>query len=516
MPDAEGKRRLALGTAGHVDHGKSALIAALTGIGMDRLDRLAEERRRGITIELGYADLELNDGRRLSVIDVPGHERLVRTMVSGATGIDLFLMVVAADDGVMPQTVEHAAVMHALGLSRGVAAISKSDLSDDAKLSRVEAEVRSLFPTLPIVRTSVTAPFGLDELRGRLASVADAVDAVDAGKATGPPVLHVDRVFSLPGAGTVATGTLRCGTLETGQRLQVLPRGTRARVRSLEVHGEPVERAGPRRRVAAALSGVRRDDVRRGDVLAAPEARLAASYRLDVDLGSASAAAGLDRTRLEVHAGTRHAPARLVALGDGLAQLRLEAPLIAMAGDRVVLRAIAPPDTVGGATVLDPAPRRHGPGAATERLLAVRDGRPPPAEEARRPRPERRPAPQVGPVELAVLALLDSYGDAPPSSALLAERLRSDRARVDTALIRLVEAGRVTRVAKDVYYPSERLAGLSERVVALAADSGALSLAQVRDRLGTSRKYAQALLEHLDSAGVTVRHGDVHVVRRRG
>ncbi len=515
LADPSGKRRLTVGTAGHVDHGKTSLVAALSGAEEERLDRLAEERSRGISIALGYAELTLPDSRRLSVVDVPGHERLVRTMVSGATGMDLFLLAVAADDGVMPQTREHVRVLQALGIHAGVVAITKADLVPEADVDRVEAAVRAELPGVRSVRTSTVAGTGLDELRARLTEVADGLDATAAEDGTEtPPVLHIDRVFSLPGAGTVVTGTLRTGTVEAGQRLEVIPSGLTARVRSIEVHDQRVQAAGPRRRVAVALSGVKRAEVRRGEVLAAPGSGLAASYRLDVSLDPAGLAADLSGARIQVHAGTRDAPARLVDLGVGLAQLRLEAPLIAAEGDRVVLRSISPPDTLGGATVLDPAPRRHGTGAEIERLLALRDGRPPPPAAEPSPVPEPEKPVVLDRATLVVLALLDSYGDAPPSSALLAERLGVGRERVDAALAKLVAAGRVTRVAKDVHYEAERVAALRERLIALAGEDGTLTVAQVRDELGSSRKYAQALLEHLDAVGATIRHGDAHVLRR--
>src|SRR5215217_2047549 len=239
---------LTLGTAGHIDHGKTALIGALTG---RDTDRLPEERRRGISIELGYAPLELPSGRRLSVVDVPGHERFVRTMVAGATGTDLFLMVVAADDGVMPQTREHAAVLRALGVSRGVVAVTKADLADPAPAG---GEAAALLPGAPVVACSARTGAGLDGLLAAL----DAVAASLPGRAGtgGPPVLHVDRAFSVRGAGTVVTGTLWSGAVARGDTLVVRPGDRRARIRAVHVHDEPVERAAAGQRVALNLTGV--------------------------------------------------------------------------------------------------------------------------------------------------------------------------------------------------------------------------------------------------------------------
>src|SRR5215203_2501794 len=251
---------LTVGTAGHVDHGKTTLVQALTG---RDTDRLKEEKERGISIELGYAPLELPSGRRVSVVDVPGHERFVRTMVAGATGIDLFLMVVAADDGVMPQTREHAAVLAALGLRSGVVAVTKADLADPA---RAAAEAAELFPGAEVVPVAAPSGEGLDELRAALDRVASGLPARASG---GALRLHVDRSFTIRGAGTVVTGTLWEGTAARGDEVRILPAGTAARIRSVQVHDEPRERAEAGQRVALNLAGVARDEVARGDVVVA-------------------------------------------------------------------------------------------------------------------------------------------------------------------------------------------------------------------------------------------------------
>src|SRR5690349_17897222 len=372
---------LTLGTAGHVDHGKTALIRALTGVDTDRLP---EERARGLTIVLGYAPLVLPSGRRVSVVDVPGHERFVRTMVAGATGIDFFLMVVAADDGVMPQTREHAAVLAALGVERGVVAITKSDLADPAA---AEVQAAQLFGGVgrrasgvgeglpPMVPVSARSGSGLDDLRFALDRVAASLPgrSADGGSAR----LHVDRVFTVKGAGTVVTGTLWSGSIARGDALTVLPAGRRARVRGVEVHDEAAARAPAGQRVAVNLVGVGRDEVARGDVLAGPDAGLAPSFRLDAELHFAPDRRPEHGDRVQVHHGTRDAPARLGELGGRFWQLRLEQPLVPAAGDRLVLRSIAPPDTLGGGVVLDPAPGRHGPSrAVTARLERLSRGEP--------------------------------------------------------------------------------------------------------------------------------------------
>src|SRR3954447_25604202 len=308
---------LTLGTAGHIDHGKTALVRALTGVDTDRLP---EERARGISIALGYALLPLPSGRRLSVVDVPGHERFVRTMVAGASGIDLYLMVIAADDGVMPQTREHAAVLRGLGVARGVVAVTKADLADP---SRALGEARELLGDVPAVVVSSRTGLGLDELRGALAAVADGVASRAA--TDGPARLHVDRVFSIRGAGTVVTGTLWAGTIGRNDRLVLLPARREVRVRGVQVHDVPAERALAGQRVAVNLVGVDVRDVERGDVLASGEADLRASYVVDVALDER-----LDEvTRVQVHHGTREAPARAAPLGGRFHQLRLERPLVA-------------------------------------------------------------------------------------------------------------------------------------------------------------------------------------------
>ena len=257
---------LTLGTAGHIDHGKTVLVRALTGVDTDRLP---EEQARGISIELGYAPLELPSGRRLSVVDVPGHERFVRTMVAGATGIDLFLMVVAADDGVMPQTREHAAVLRALGVGTGVVAITKADLADPA---RAAAEAAALLPGAEIVPVAAPTRDGIEDLRAALERAAAGVSRARRG---GPLRLHVDRSFTIRGAGTVVTGTLWSGTAARGDEVLILPAGTPARVRSVQVHDEPLERAEAGQRVALNLAGVARDEVARGDVIVAARSRSA-------------------------------------------------------------------------------------------------------------------------------------------------------------------------------------------------------------------------------------------------
>jgi selenocysteine-specific elongation factor len=515
---------LTLGTAGHIDHGKSALIRALTGIDTDRLP---EEHARGISIELGYARLELPSGRSLSIVDAPGHERYVRTMVAGATGIDLYLMAIAADDGVMPQTREHAAVLRALDVRRGVVAVTKSDLADP-ELAMLEAT--ELLPGAEVVAVSARSGRGLDELRAAL----DRVAATVAGRAdgTGGARLHVDRVFTIRGAGTVVTGTLWAGQIARGDVLELLPSRRRARAREVQVHDRAVEQAAAGQRVAINLSGLAVADISRGEVVIAAGGQLRETYLIDAELEfeseSESQSESDDRrgrprprsrepesgARVQVHHGTRESPARLAWLGGRYWQLRLEQPLVPAAGDRLVVRQIAPPDTLGGGVVLDPHPRKHGPSrAVTERLARLSRGESAGADDrdaATPPAGSPRPAPLVEPTPLGVSALelerrLRDAGFEPP--------LDSELDRDDLAALRA--AGRAVRVSQSLHYHPEALEQVKARVIAAAGrHGGSVTLAQLRDELGTSRKFAQALLEHMDAERVTIRRGDEHFLRR--
>jgi selenocysteine-specific elongation factor len=489
---------LTLGTAGHIDHGKTALVAALTGVDTDRLPA---EKTRGISIELGYAPLLLPSGRRLSVVDVPGHERFVRTMVAGATGIDLYLMVVAADDGVMPQTIEHAAVLAALGVTAGVVAITKSDLDDP---QRAAGEAAELLRGAEVVACSARTGAGIDAVRAALDRVAARLPS--RGDDDGAALLHIDRAFTIRGAGTVVTGTLWSGAIAAGDRLALLPAGTEVRVRSVQVHDEPVERAQAGQRVALNLAGIAVRDVARGDALAAP-GTLEPTRVLDCALTLRGARHGM---RAHVHHGTREAPARLADLGDGLWQARLERPLLARSGDRVVVRSIAPPDTLGGGVVLDAAARRHGRRAdVVARLERLRRGEPDP-EPVAAPEPtvsEPTTPEPLSPSALALEERLRAAGHEPPNAA--------DLDAEDLAALR--DAGRAVRVGRAMYAHPDALADVRARVEAIVAAEGSITLAGLRDELQTSRKFAQALLEHLDAERVTKRlPDDSRVLRGRG
>ncbi|MCZ6545997.1 MAG: selenocysteine-specific translation elongation factor [Chloroflexi bacterium] len=354
-----------IGTAGHVDHGKSSLVTALTGIDPDRL---AEEKARGLTIELGFAWLTLPSGREVSIVDVPGHERFIKNMLAGVGGIDLALFVVAADEGVMPQSREHLAILDLLQVRHGVVALTKSDLVEEDWIDLVEADVRELLaPTslaqAPIVRCSSVSGGGLDALRGALDGTLDALPAI---RDVGRPRLPIDRVFTISGFGTVVTGTLIDGALEVGQRVVIEPGGQTARIRGLQSHKKQVEQADPGTRTAVNLSGVSPDDLQRGQVLTMP-GWLQPTRSMDVRLRVISEAprALKHNTTLTLHTGAAEVSARVRLLeGDELppgdeqwAQLRLEKATPAARGDFFVLRSSE--DTVGGGRIVDTRPRRH-------------------------------------------------------------------------------------------------------------------------------------------------------------
>jgi selenocysteine-specific elongation factor len=498
---------LTLGTAGHIDHGKTALIAALTGVDTDRLP---QEQARGISIELGYASLELPSGRRLSVVDVPGHERFVRTMVAGASGIDLYLMVVAADDGVMPQTREHAAVLAALGVRAGVVAVTKSDLADPAP---AVSEASELLPGVDVVAVSAQTGDGLTALLAGLDRVTPSIPS--RADAPGPARLHIDRVFTIRGAGTVVTGTLWSGSIARGHTLELLPGGRQVRVRGVQVHGEPVATAAAGQRIAVNLTGIGLADISRGQVLTAAGSDFRPTYLIDAELtfGSEEPTHG---ERVQIHHGTRETPARLAWLGGRFWQLRLEQPLVPAAGDRLAVRRIAPPATLGGGVVLDVHPHKHGPSrdltVALQRLARGET----PSEPVPPPQPARAPqraaaarpratAPPLSPAALELERRLRDAGAEPPADSELDP----------TDLAALRSAGRAVRVSKTLHYHPDALAAIQARVVALARrDDGRITLAGLRDELATSRKFAQALLEHLDSERVTIRRGDEHFLRR--
>lgn len=358
-------RRFVIGTAGHIDHGKTALVKALTGVDTDRWE---EEKRRGITIDLGFAPLPLGDDIQASVVDVPGHEGFVRNMLAGATGIDVALLVIAADEGLMPQTEEHLAIVELLGVRRGIPVITKRDLVEGDWLDLVRAEIAERLSASrvrwePAVATSVVTGAGLDDVRDAVRRVA--MDLVSR-PATDLFRLPIDRVFAVAGAGTVVTGSTWSGAVAVGETVRLLPLDRTARVRSIEVHGQPADRAEPGRRTALALVGVDKAELARGHV-AVTGSGWRGTTLLDatVEILATARKPISSRTRLRVHLGTAEVLARVVQVRSigpgesGLARFVLETPLVARGGDRFVLRSFSPVTTIGGGVVLDPFPERR-------------------------------------------------------------------------------------------------------------------------------------------------------------
>lgn len=364
-----------VGTAGHIDHGKTRLVRALTGI---ETDRLPEERTRGISIELGYAYVPVDAAATLGFVDVPGHERFVHTMVAGATGIDVALLVVAADDGVMPQTREHLAILQLLGVDHGAVALTKIDRVDAARIAQVEIQIAALLAGTPLQDAPVFACNSLDADDAGVAALRSQLHAWAAGTDSAHPAerqgelfrMPVDRVFSLAGHGTLVTGAVHGGVTGVGAHLQLMPAGNEVRIRSIHAQNQPSEQATAGQRCALNLASIARDAIDRGDWIADPRALLATT-RVDVRLRLPALAAPLrDWTPLHIHWGTMHRQAHVVLLEDDdhgngqLVQLVFDTPVCAMCGDRFIARDSAATRTLGGGIVLDPDPpqrRRRSP-----------------------------------------------------------------------------------------------------------------------------------------------------------
>ena len=609
-----------LGTAGHIDHGKTALVRALTGVDTDRLP---EEKRRGITIDLGFAPLHLAGLDTIGVIDVPGHEAFVRTMLAGATGVDLALLVVAADEGVMPQTREHLAILTLLGVRAGVVALSKTDLVDADWLELVTADVASVLDgsgleSAPIVPVSATTGAGLDELRAAISAAAASVIARDTADLFRMPI---DRAFSVHGTGTVVTGTVWSGTLRKGAAT-VFPGALPGRVRDLQTHGASVESVSAASRAAVALSGVTVEQAGRGAVLVAGEGWAESSVLLAELTLSASNVAVTPRTRVRLHLGAADLSARvrLFEPREGHTQLpariRLEEPVVARAGDRFVLRAGSPLEVIAGGVVTDPQPadRRPkppasafaagagdrlaalcetaGPKGVERKTLAVRIGKSPaeieslradqrlfftdravysrsllddvadrlpgiiqaaqvnsPTEsgvqldelrgslhvgddlvdEALRMLVERRaievegtivraagwkPRLSSGQSDLAerMVHAFCSSGEEPPA---VAEVIARHGDEVVPVLRYLEREGRLIRVSGDFYYCPEVVERMVGRLAAAMGEDREYSPAEVKDAVGTSRKYLIPFLEFCDRTRVTERKGAGRVLRNR-
>ena len=606
-----------IATAGHVDHGKSSLIARLTGIDPDRLE---EEKRRGLTIDLGFAWCTLPSGREIGFVDVPGHERFVGTMLSGVGPVGLVLFVVAADEGWKPQSEEHLAIVDVLGVHDGVVALTKRDLVDADRAGRTERTVRerlagTRLADAPIVACSSATGEGVDDLVAGLDTMVGAAPAPEEGDR---PRQFVDRVFSIAGAGTVVTGTLTGGRIAAGDEVELFPSGVRAKIRSLQTHKRRIETARPVSRVAANLAGIERSRIERGDVLGRPgdwrptdviEARIRPVRGLTHPLSP--------RGAFTFHAGAAERSARIRLYGatsvspDGsFARIRLSSPLVLDVHDRFVLRESGRRETVAGGVVLDPAPPRRPGATATDRLerrekarredipalLLAERGAVREAELrtltgcAEIPGAERVSGWWISErvrsvAETAAIELLTAHHEANPASegsgfaeirhavADAVRRAGSPRADELAASIvdDLVQRDTIARSGSFLRIPShraevvpgelERLTaavaageptppsmselqrnGFARETIESAVRSGALvriapdlvltpafveravdivreakdagiTVGDVRARLGTSRKYAVPLMEHLDRTGATRRSGDLRFAR---
>src|SRR6267143_2537688 len=419
-----------IATAGHVDHGKSTLITALTGIDPDRL---REERERGMTIDLGFAWLRLASGDEIGIVDVPGHQDFIRNMLAGVGPVDGVLLVVALDEGVMPQTREHLAILRVLGVDRGVVALTKRDLVDDEWASLARADVSAALQgtplaAAPMIEVSATAKTGLTDLVAALDSI---LEKAPARRDVGRPRLGIDRAFTLTGFGTVVTGTLVDGSFATGDEIEILPTGQRARIRGIQTHKRALESASPGSRVALNLTGVEKDELERGMVIVRPGTLAPVSVisaRIEV-LRSASDSLAHDEA-VKVHVGTAEVMARVSLLeaatiepgASSWVQLRLATPLAVAVGDRFVIRRPSPPETLGGGAVADISGERM---KRRREAVAVL---------------ERRSAPTSASRLLAAL-------DVPRTLEEAGTRGGLDAAERDAGATELIESGRAVRLA---------------------------------------------------------------------
>ncbi|HEY6939718.1 MAG TPA: selenocysteine-specific translation elongation factor [Terriglobales bacterium] len=481
-----------VGTAGHIDHGKSALVKAMTGTDPDRLE---EEKRRGITIDIGFAHLELplpgGEMLRLGFVDVPGHERFVRNMLAGVGGIDLVLLVIAADESIKPQTREHFDICRLLGISRGITVLTKSDLVDRDTLEVVRLEVEdflrgSFLEGAPILAVSSKTGAGLEELKRELVQAAGEAHQRDAS-ALGR--LPIDRVFVMKGFGTVVTGTLLAGTIEKEEELELFPGQRRVRVRGVQVHGQPAERATAGQRTALNLTGVSKEELARGMMLA-PTNTFRTTRRADVSLALLPSARPLkDRARVHLHAYTAETVAEVVLYGgkqlppgqSGYAQLRAAEPLLLLPGDRFILRQFSPVVTIGGGKVLDSAPLagKIAKGSAEALLPALANGTAPEILAARVARRAK-----------AGLALGDAVAETGWRQALVEAQAASLKGK-------LLRFGDVL-IAHEAFSQAQRetLAGVEEFHRANPLVAG-ISKEELREKLGLRAEVFGAVLEAL-------------------
>ena len=484
-------KHVIISTAGHVDHGKTELVKALTGVDTDRL---AEEKKRGITIDLGFARLDFPDGSCASIVDVPGHEKFIKNMLAGAGGVDLAMLVVAADEGFMPQTVEHLDILQLLGVKDGLVVLTKTDLVDEDWLRMLEEDVKSrvrgtLLQEKPILRTSVRTGEGIGQLRDALHDL-----TLHAGEksARTPSRLPIDRVFSVDGFGTVVTGTLIDGHIAVGDEAQLMPRGNKCRVRNLQVHGRDAAAVYAGQRAAVNLAGVKKENISRGDVLCRPDS-MQPTLMLDVKLQNLPDSKRIieSGSRLHLYHGAAVRLAKAVLLDrDALrpgescyAQLRLSEELAARQGDRFVVRFYSPLETVGGGVILDEQPYRHKRNdARVLALLAVRESG---SDEAKLVQ-------AVGERGAEGMTLLD-----------LAVRFDEPEEKLTETLAALCARGKLVEIAPSRYLAASVLDGLWASCEMMLAKyhrehplHAGMRLAEARQRLlhGKAQENADAIL----------------------
>ncbi len=619
-------RHIILGTAGHIDHGKSSLVKALTGIDPDRLK---EEKERGITIDIGFADLSYpDDGLVVGIVDVPGHERLISNMLAGAGGIDMVMLVIAADEGIMPQSREHLAICNLLAIRAGIIAITKADLVEREWLELMTEEVRSFvrgsfLDDAPVIPVSSRTAENLDLLKNEIRKIALAAEPKKDG---GLFRLPIDRVFTLKGFGTVVTGTAVAGTLSIDDPVDVMPAGISSKVRGLHSHGRSIPKAHAGQRVAINLQGVEKEDLSRGDVAVTPGS-FQATRAVDASIDLLKDAPGLkSRSLVHFYSGTAETIARVIVFeqdelkggAKAYCQFRLQEPVVVMAGDRYIIRRFSPLETLGGGEILDPWPgrRRRKEGIADlERLyhgtleerLGIKISRlgiagiqrtavygwiqeevktidsalielekrgeilrfddlllHRKAVEMLRTRIAERLAefhrqnplkPGMPKEELrtllniegryfsAILAgidsvsvdrdivrmrdfrvalsgadeatktrimkLLDDGGFQPPTKQELMEALKLSQKQVTDMLNVLTKEAAIVKISDALYLSAERYRRMLEMMKASFGRKPEMTVAEFRDLIGTSRKYALPMLEHLDASRVTIRIGDV-------
>ena len=450
-------KHIIIGTAGHVDHGKTCLTRALTGVDTDRLK---EEQKRGITIEIGFAELTLPNGQRASIIDVPGHEKFIRNMLVGAAGMDVVLLVVAADEGFMPQTREHLGILSLLGVQNGIIVLTKADMVDEEWLEAVEEEARetvqgTFLENAPILAVSSYTGQGIEELKQLIVKLVEGADQRNQDR---PFRLPVDRVFSVDGFGTVVTGTLIEGSMQLGEEVSIYPAEKKARIRGLQTHDKAEERASAGMRVAVNLSGIDKADIKRGDTLARPGS-MVLSHQMDVQLSvlKDSPYAIKNDTRLHFHHDTHEMVCKCVILGKdtlepgetGYAQLHFQEDVAVKNGDHYVVRFFSPLVTVGGGVILNAAPGRHkrNDPAVLEGLAARASGS----------------------SERQVVEALRQAGSAMPKKHDLAKAAGLTDAELDEVLAQMLEEGRAVELAGR-YVDHDTIESLWEKAVKLLGD----------------------------------------------